>query len=137
MSRILLGVVASLTLGFGVQTWRINSLQADLADATQLAKDEAKRANNSEALRTAEQAHAITSYSAASLRCDQRTEQARKAGAVIEEITNVRNTVMGQDAGSNSHRPIVTADQLRIIIGQGGTAQAVGLSAGIDSGASQ
>lgn len=132
------GIVQTVQLnGFALGPVKVEGCRDKAARFEQKAKDAAGRLATSESLRAQEQSQDRTSYSAATVRCDDRVQAARQVGAVIEEITNVPNNVMGQDTPRTGHRPIVTADQLRIIIGQGGAARTVGLPSGTDNGASQ
>lgn len=132
MNRILLGITATLLVGFGVQTWRVHSLKSDVVTLEAKLSKATERADKSEALRATEQAQASASYVNADARCVDRVTRAHEAGQLIERITNVQAISSG-----DSVRPVIGADQLRVIIRQGGGHSAASVSSGdSDSAAS-
>lgn len=113
------GALLASTVAFGVQTWRIDGLQAKNAQLVQQLKDTKAAADLSEQLRATEQSQDRTSYADQSERCEQRVVTALDAARAIEEITNANSSP------ATAGRPIVPAIELRRIIGQsaqGGTA---------------
>lgn len=126
----LLGGALAVALVFGaVQSWRVSSLKADVAQLRTDLKAAKEAASLSEALRAQEQTQDQASYADQSARCEQRVITAIDAARAIQEVTNAKD-VPGPAAG-DSGRAIVGAGQLRRIIGQtqGGAAR---LPAGSD-----
>jgi len=129
-------VMSVRVYGFSVGPLHFEGLQAKADRAATEAKDAKAAAELSEGLRGQEQAQAQASFSAAADRCTQRVTTATDAGRAIGEIVNAPFPITAPGgAVPVADRPIVTADRLRVIIGQAAAGSAAGVSGGGDRAA--
>lgn len=99
IARILAGACVALTLGAGVQTWRIERLKPELHDAKQL----------NETYRKAFVAVKADAQNTATL-CQSRVDEARASARRIETIIERE---VPNDANGCPLRPLLTGDELR------------------------
>lgn len=129
-----LGLFAAVAVFGGVQTWRVDRLKADNVKLGEQVKAATETVRLAEALRGQEQTQDKASFAGADQRCDDRVNTAREAGAIIKDIVHAPAfTQAPAYQGPAADRPLVSATQLRGIIGQARDGEAVGLPAGGNS----